>query len=358
MSKGKTGLGEIWSLARSRTRGENGAHAKGALRQMIEMAGLLALRGIGPGFYQLAGFWRRDVPWRHMLRYMNPKEYAAAVDRLNKPAYHKLSQNKVVEKAIMRLYGIATTELLGILNPVTGQTLDGAPLRDAVELEGFLASLAPRRVCFKANEGWGGSAFRALELTLDNGRLDARDLRDGAPVEIPALFESFRLNRDRIMVIETMMEQHPALAAFNPTSVNTLRLWVIDHGQGLRTRLAYLRMGRAGAVVDNFTSGGIVAPIDMATGALGKATDGTAAHLTFSHHPDNGAPIEGVALPFFAEAQRLAERCLAVFPRINFAGIDVAIAPEGPVIIEMNVVPDMVGAARVGIPTKDALAPF
>src|SRR5690606_17930980 len=119
MSKGKTGLGEIWSLARSRTRGENGAHAKGALRQMIEMAGLLALRGIGPGFYQLAGFWRRDVPWRHMVRYMNPKEYAAAVDRLNKPAYHKLSQNKVVEKAIMRLYGIATTELLGILNPVT-----------------------------------------------------------------------------------------------------------------------------------------------------------------------------------------------------------------------------------------------
>lgn len=345
-------IGRIWKLAANR------ADAKGAARQMLEMAALWLTRGIGPGFYQLAGFWRREVPWRHMVRYMNPREYAAAVDKLNNPNYHKLSQSKVVEKAILRLYGIATTELLGILNPASGQTVAGRALRDAAELEAFLRAIAPRRVCFKANEGWGGSSFKALELALQGDRLVARDLRSNAPVEIAALYEGFRLDRNRTMVIEAMMEQHAALAAFNPTSVNTMRLWVIDHGRGPRTRLGYLRMGRAGAVVDNFSSGGILAPIDMATGRLGMASDGTAARLMFTHHPDSGARIEGAALPFFAEAQQLAEHCLAVFPHLNFAGIDVAISPEGPVIIEMNVVPDMVGAARVGIPTKDALEPF
>lgn len=345
-------IGRIWKLAANRR------DAKSAPRQMLEMSALWLTRGIGPGFYQLAGFWRREVPWRHMVRYMNPREYAAAVDKLNKPNYHKLSQNKVVEKAILRLYSVPTTELLGVLNPASGQTLGGAPLTNAAELEAFLRTIAPRRVCFKANEGWGGSAFRALDLMLEGDQMLARDLRSNQAVDVAALYDSFNLDRNRTMVIEAMMEQHPALAAFNPTSVNTMRLWVIDHGQGPKTRLGYLRMGRAGAVVDNFSSGGILAPIDIATGRLGPASDGTAARLMFTHHPDSNARIEGATLPFLTEAQRLAERCLAVFPHLNFAGIDVAISPEGPVIIEMNVVPDMVGAARVGIPTKDALGPF
>lgn len=346
-------IAAVWTLAAGRDR------AKAPLQQMAEMTALYLARGIGPGFYQLAGFWRRGVPFRDMLRYMNAREYARAVDELNHPAYQKLSQSKVVEKAILQLYGIPATRLLGVLAPTAaGQSVTGAPLRSLDDLEAFLRAIAPRRICFKANEGWGGSAFRAISVAVDDGVLTIRDLRDGNLVRLPEFYHSLGLTKDRIRVIEEMMEQHPALAALNPSSVNTMRLWVIDHGQGPRTRLAYLRIGRAQALVDNHTSGGILAPIDMATGRLGPATDGTAAHRIFARHPDSGTVIEGMVLPLFDEAQRLAERCLAVFPHINFAGIDVALAPDGPIIVEMNVMPDSVGSARVGIPTKDALAPF
>lgn len=343
-------IATIWELAAAR------ADAKGPWRQMAEMAALYLRRGIGPGFYQLAGFWRRDVPFRDMLRYMNAREYARAVDRLNNPAYQKLSQSKVVEKAILRLYGIPATRLLGVLAPgPAGRSVTGDPLQTLEDLHAFLTAIAPRRICFKANEGWGGSAFRAISATMENGTVVIRDLQDGSLLQLPEFYQSLGLTKKRIRVIEEMMEQHPALAAFNPSSVNTMRLWVIDHGQGPRTRLAYLRIGRAEALVDNHTSGGILAPIDMTTARLGPATDGTAAHRLFSTHPDNGASIEGVTLPLFEDAKLLAERCLAVFPHINFAGIDVAMTPDGPVIVEMNVVPDMVGSARVGIPTRDAL---
>jgi glutathione synthase/RimK-type ligase-like ATP-grasp enzyme len=55
----------------------------------------------------------------------------------------------------------------------------------------------------------------------------------------------------------------------------------------------------------------------------------------------------------FAEAKALALECLVAFPQMNFAGIDVAMSVDGPVIIESNVQPSHDGAAYVEMPTRD-----
>jgi hypothetical protein len=162
---------------------------------------------------------------------------------------------------------------------------------------------------------------------------------------------------DEPRVIEAYLDQHPAYAAFNPTSVNTMRIWVLRRAGKTSARLGYLRIGRAGSLVDNHHAGGIVAPIDMETGRLSEGLDGNATRQTFSVHPDHGTRIEGTVLPMFAEARALAERCLTIFPYMNFAGMDVAMTPNGPAILEANVQPSRNGAAQVGIPTKDVFAP-
>src|SRR5699024_12357746 len=54
------------------------------------------------------------------------------------------------------------------------------------------------------------------------------------------------LDRGGDWLVEEHFEQHPMLSALNPTSVNTIRVWVINHGQnGYEVVTAYLRMGRA-----------------------------------------------------------------------------------------------------------------
>ena len=350
-----SGLAALHRLVRNRTGG------KSAFRQWVEMVGLFVLRGNGPNFYQMAGFWRRDQQWATMAGHLSYRQFKAQIDALNPPPYHKLSQNKLAEKAIMTLMGIPTPRFLGLLDRECGRDTTGAPLCAADDLVRLLSRDAADRVCFKLVEGNGGKGFVAVDILRDGAEprfrplqalkspsgSGARDRESYSASELVA-----RLGNEA-RVIESYLEQHPAYAALNPTSVNTMRIWVLRQAGKTSAKLGYLRVGRAGSLVDNHHAGGIVVPIDLSSGRLSVGSDGRATGRTFPVHPDHGATIEGTVLPMWAEARALAERCLTVFPYMNFAGMDVAMTPTGPAILEANVQPSRNGAAQVGIPTRE-----
>ena len=342
-------------LVRSRTGG------KAVLRQWVEMLGLLVLHGNGPNFYQMAGFWRRGQQWSTMAGHLSYRQFKAQVDALNHPAYHKLSQNKLAEKAIMTLMGIPTARFLGLLERESGRDTKGAPLCTPGDLVRLLSDDAANRVCFKLLEGDGGRGFTAVDVLRCGKELRFRPLKlsggsrgtGAGDAESWSASDLVAQLGDAPRVIEEYLEQHPAYAQLNPTSINTMRLWVLRRAGKTNVKLGYMRIGRAGSLVDNHHAGGIVVPIDLATGRLSEGSDGRATGQVFRVHPDNGTAIEGMVLPMFAEARELAERCLTVFPHMNFAGMDVAMTPSGPTIIETNVQPSRNGAAQVGIPTKE-----
>jgi hypothetical protein len=325
---------------------------KGTLRQWLEMAGLFLLHGNGPGFYQMGGFWRAGQPWSTMAGHYSYRQYQAQLDQLNPKPYRKLSQNKIAEKAILTMMGIPTPRMLGLLDPKKGRTPSGAPLRTASDLVALLSAECIERVCFKEVEGHGGRGFTAVEIVRHDG-LRFRLLGSrGASADTLTADDLIAPFRGEQRIVMPYIDQHPDYAAFNPTSVNTLRIWVLHQDGVTRTRLAFLRMGRGGSVVDNRSAGGIVAPVDLSTGRLSEGLDGRPRRETYRVHPDHGAPIEGVVLPNFAEAKALAELSLGAFPFMNFAGVDVAMSPAGPVILELNVQADRSGAVHVGIPSK------
>ena len=70
MNDGKGVSGKVrlyWELSRARAREGH----KSALRQWAEMAALAVVTGNGPGFYQMAGFWRASVSWREKRAHLN-----------------------------------------------------------------------------------------------------------------------------------------------------------------------------------------------------------------------------------------------------------------------------------------------
>jgi len=327
-------------------------------RQLFELMVLFPFYGVGPGFYQMAGFWKRDVPWAHKKGHLGAAGYRKEVGRLNPLPYRKLSQNKLSEKAMLRLFHIPTPDYLGYFHEVAGQDSDGRRLCGIADLEGFLDRFRDgTRICFKPLEGWAGQGFEVVEVT--RGRNGSTLLRARTSTRLtPERFKEEVIDRRHggASVIEAYLEQHPKLASFNPSSVNTMRLWIVRPEQrNPRVVLGYLRIGRAGSLVDNQSSGGIVAPIDLASGTLQAAIDGLHRHEVFTAHPDHHAAIEGEKIPFFEESLALARRVLTVFPGVGFAGADVAVSPTGPHIIEINLSPDREGAAFVGKPSKPLL---
>jgi len=326
-------------------------------RQALESALLLLSRGVGPGYYQMAGFWQRDLSWRDKAGQLSAREYRRVIERLNPEHYRKLSQNKVAEKAILTLFGLPTPRFLGRLCAGVGLDADALRMRDVGDLRRVLRQYGGDAVVFKELEGYGGKGVRIVQLQPDDDDYLVRPIVSECPVSLEDYVEcDLGLSRGGDWLVEEWLQQHPIPASLNPTSVNTVRMWVVREARSLRVLLAYLRIGRKGMCVDNASSGGIVAPVDLHSGVLGAARDASAARSLYRQHPDTQALIEGLQLPCWDEVKDLGLRVLAAFPELRFAGMDIAIGAKGPVIIEMNVSPDREGAAFTGFRSVELAA--
>ncbi len=138
-------------------------------------------------------------------------------------------------------------------------------------------------------------------------------------------------------VIEKVVKQHSVMAAFNPSSINTIRIMTMIYDGKFIPLSSVLRMGVNGSRVDNCSSGGIVCGIDQTTGAT-KSVAYNANGDKFDEHPQTGV-FGNIYIPSW-------EKVLAVVEKLawRFSGIsqliswDVAIDENGePVVIEMNI---------------------
>jgi hypothetical protein len=314
------------------------------LRQACEMAVLKLRHGIGVNYYQTAGFFRQNIPWTDKAAHLGARDVVTRLDRLNPPPYRKLSQHKLAEKALLTLLGVPTPAYLGYAHPVAGRTASGLPLRTLDEFERFIDTMACDRVCFKLLEGQGGRGFLAAERVKTAEGTELRALVDAESLTVRAFFERHIASVARGRLIEEYLQQHPSYTAFNATSVNTLRVLAYAPEGGRASVLgAYLRIGRAGSLVDNHEAGGIIAPVDLDTGTLRAAADGLPTHHIYRNHPDSGHPIEGIRLELWHDAMELAATALTVFPETRLAGMDIAVTATGPVVIELNNYPGLDG---------------
>lgn len=323
-------------------------------RQFTEMAYLMLCHRLGPGYYMMARFWRRSVPFSVKRQHWNGKRYLHEVHRINDPHYYKISQNKLVEKSLLATLGIPTPRALGVFEPAKGQGCDGLPLRTGDDLRRVLSPVVGQRIFFKPVEGHCGRGVFALDVSADTSGLQLHRPFSKEPWALDRLADVLGKHW-KGSLIEQGIEQHPQLAALNPSSVNTLRMWVIDDGRDVRVLGAFLRIGRASSEVDNTSQGGMACPIDLETGRIREALDLTLfrrAHLT---HPDSGASIPGTRIPHWPACVSLAQDALRVLPGARFAGLDIAVTASGPLVVEYNIEPDQRGAAHLDLPHRSIL---
>ena len=163
-------------------------------------------------------------------------------------------------------------------------------------------------------------------------------------------------------VFQEAVRQHDGMSALHPDSLNTFRVLTGSGADGAAQVLcAVARMGSGGNAVDNSHAGGLFIGTDLDSGRLKKY-----AHQLFSYggcrfdrHPDTGVRFEGYEVPLFAEAMDLARRAHEALPH-PYAGWDVGITPDGPVVIEANASPHLLSldVAYGGLKATPALRSF
>jgi len=322
-----------------------------AWRQVLEKCALFLLRGIGPGYYLQARWWRADIPFSDKWDHPNRREYNAFIDRVNAPRYQKISQHKLSEKAVLCLLGLPTAPFVGYVHATRGRDRLGHPLRCAADLENTLGRHVGQRICFKRVEGFGGFGFVAYDIGQDAGRITLTQPVSGERLSVPAWWAA-NANDPEGFVLEEYLRQHAEMAALNRTSVNTIRIWVYEKNGEYVVPGAYLRVGRSGSQVDNNSSGGLCCPVDVERGTTRGAMDVKKDCAPCHHHPDTGAALAGFRIPHWNECVVMAGMALSAFPHMRVAGLDMAVTPEGPCLIELNVRPDYIGCAWMDLPLR------
>lgn len=159
-----------------------------------------------------------------------------------------------------------------------------------------------------------------------------------------ALVDRLR-SKGRAMIVQKRVRPHQALEPLTSGATPTVRaLTMVDESGRPELIAAVFRMSfGANRTVDNIHAGGLACGVSLEDGRLGKASNlGSDARLGWtSEHPTTGARIQGTGLPFWRDVGELAIRAHALFPDRLLIGWDIAIADDGPMLIEGNRGPDM-----------------
>lgn len=183
-------------------------------------------------------------------------------------------------------------------------------------------------------EGKRAIIVKPVDLTCGEGveKLTVADFEDNE-----AVYNKLK-SMPNAQLLEGYVEQHKKMSELYPYSVNTCRITTLLKGDDVHIMSASLRTGNNAKVVDNLSSGGMMAPIDIKTGIVSySACDKQ--DMEYEVHPMTGTAIKGFEIPYWNEAIDMCKRAAKVTPEIRYSGWDVAITESGPVFIEGNHLP-------------------
>lgn len=135
-------------------------------------------------------------------------------------------------------------------------------------------------------------------------------------------------------LIQELIIQHDVLNSFNPTSVNTLRLTTLYFDNKIDLLACLIRVGVTGSRLDNHVQGGTLVGVTKEGKTLEWALTG--ANDKIEVLPSGLELKNGIVVPYYDEAVNLVKNCHKEIAMVKIVSWDVAITPDGPMIVECN----------------------
>lgn len=144
-------------------------------------------------------------------------------------------------------------------------------------------------------------------------------------------------------VVNNFLENEEFLASIYPNSLNTCRIVFFKTQNGKNKILMMAqRFGNSQThSVDNVSSGGMAASINLQTGTFSKAYSYFSEVYKgwFDRHMETGAQVEGIQIPDWEDRLQKIQAIVDQFDYIDLAGLDLAFTKNGIKVIEINSLP-------------------
>lgn len=302
------------------------------LRIMADYNNLYKTKGISAEEYYEFEFEKRNREFRKSFLGLNEQRFY--LDYLNPVKYYSLARNKYLAHKILEETGVRKSELYCYYQP-EAHFIESK--ENACDLSSVICILKQRNVqscVIKTTESSHGDNVWVINAIEYQGEDAVMTRFDGEKVLLSSVLG------DNALLFESVVKQTKQFAAFNESSVNTVRFMTTLYPDGsVRIIATFIKIGRAGKCVDNAGGGGNVdVCVDIESGEIRYAIqyDGWRNIIDIDNHPDNGTQLNGVIIENWHAIKEEVMKFQQAFPYCKAAGWDIAITDDGPVVIEVN----------------------
>jgi hypothetical protein len=139
-------------------------------------------------------------------------------------------------------------------------------------------------------------------------------------------------------VIQRRLDGDARLAGLFRPRLWSVRALVLVGPSGPVIHGAVAKIASGKNPADNFwLQGNMLGAIELETGLIGRVVRGTGAEMSLNEaHPDTKRPIVRILIPQWEALTRLVISAAEILPYIRTQSWDVALAADGPVLLEVN----------------------
>ena len=230
--------------------------------------------------------------------------------------------------------GIAMPRTLAVIDRAIRTYPGTRTIRTAAELRDFLcANVRDDSPVFgKENRGMMGfGVFLVLEADRERLRLEGEGW---------FTYEDFldELVGDTAYILQPVERNHPFFERYT-NHLATVRVCMFHTREGPKILFTVLKIPGMSNISDHFwRKGNLACDVDPSTGVIRRARSKDPLGTTdYVDHPETGARLVGETVPRWADVLNLALKCSENFVPIRYQSMDVAITPDGPLLVEINV---------------------
>jgi hypothetical protein len=236
--------------------------------------------------------------------FFTKKMFQKLIKRNNDPAFVQILNDKYI-------FSRTFSEFTGRKVIRSGKAMDMKDLEIIFE--------DTERVVYKPKDGSGGEGVQVF---------DKKDYPD-----LNVLADKFRSMPDG--VVEQWIKQNEAMSVAYPDAVNYIRVATLYRDGQCHWLGAVFTLGRNHNKITNSFQGALFGLINVESGVVTTDLCSYSDEI-FKEHPDTGFVAKGFQVPYWKEVLELTAKAAAVVPQVGYIGWDVAIAENGPVLIEGN----------------------
>jgi hypothetical protein len=287
-----------------------------------------------PDYYYFQLYDDSKYSMEDKRRFLSDRAHAGVIRKCCDRSWWALADDKHFCYTLLQAFGAPTPRLQCIFSSGTRHYGTARTCRSAEELATFFHHEASFPIFAKPNGGIGSFGVFLVEGYDSN----AKEVRLFGGSHLPLDSFCHQIDGCDGYLLQDVLKPHPQLIPICGKRISTVRVIVLLDQSSPEIIQSIWKIPGSDSIADNFwRKGNMLGAVDIETGEVKRVIRGYGFDLhEIQTHPDTGNAIQGITLPCWSELKTLCVEYARMFEKIRYLSWDIALCPEGPVVVEVN----------------------